>query len=546
MDMKSLTFRQPCDTSSTNIMKHQLLLCLFLAALPTLLLANDTVSGYIFIDGNENGIRDRAEQGLAGVAVSNGEDVVLTNQLGRYELPIGDDAIIFVIKPSGYQVPLNQHNQPQYYYIHKPKGSPQLAFEGVAPTGPLPESVDFALVPHTESDHFKLLVLGDPQVLDKRELGFFEKGIVSEIANAPGVAFGLTLGDIVQNDMDLHHDYIRLMAKVGVPWYNTIGNHDLNMDAPADSLNDETFEAHFGPSTYAFNYGKAHFIVLNNNRYPDPRDNKGLWAGYTEQQLRFIENDLRQVSKDLLVVLVNHIQLNIVNENSFRETDRQRLFELLRGYTNVLALSAHTHNHQHFFYGKDEGWPNQQPLREFNVGATCGNWYSGRINEQGVADATMSDGTPRGYVYLNISGNQYTADFKAAGKPASHQIGLFHRKVLSTVWWEGRGRVYANFFMGHKGSKVEYRIDDGDWKPMRYTVEPDPAYVAELYRWDTATELFAGRRPTEPANCTHLWSAPLPNRDKALGVHRIEVRATDDYGRTFTQESTYRIEEYMN
>lgn len=506
--------------------------------------AQHKVVGYVFQDGNGNGTRERKEQGLLGVAVSNGREVVLTDQKGRYELPIGDDDIVFVVKPSGYRVPLNTYNQPQYYYIHKPKGSPaSLKYKGVDPTGPLPKSVDFALMPQEENSQFKMLVLGDPQVLDQRELGFFEKGIVSEIIGGNGAVMGITLGDIVQNDLNMHHDYIRVMAKVGLPWYNVIGNHDLNMDAPVDSLHDETFEANFGPATYSFNYGDAHFIVLDDNVYPDPRREKGgLWAGYSEKQLNFVKNDLKYVDKDRLVILVNHIQMNIVNENSFRKPDRQRLFELFRGYSNVLALSAHTHQHQQFFYDEKDGWPNETPLHEFNVGAACGNWYSGRINEQGVADATASDGTPRGYVYLNVSDNRYTADFKVAGKPADHQMSLFHRKILGTIWWEGRGRIYANFFMGHKRSKVEYRIDDEDWKPMRYILKPDPAYVAELYRWDTADVLSRGRRPTEAADCSHLWWAPLTN-DRSVGTHRIQVRATDDYGRVFIQESSYRIQE---
>ncbi|SEK27572.1 calcineurin-like phosphoesterase C-terminal domain-containing protein [Parapedobacter koreensis] len=504
--------------------------------------AQDVVKGFVFEDTNQNGMKERREKGLAGVAVSNGQEVVLTDNTGTYELPIGNDDIVFVIKPAGYQVRLNMANQPQYYYIHKPNGSPTMEYKGVAPTGPLPKSVDFALVPHAESEDFRMLVLGDPQVLDQRELGYFERGIVSEIRNAKDVVMGITLGDLVQSDMTLYPDYTALMAQVGVPWYNVIGNHDLNQDALADSLHDETFEANFGPATYSFNYGKAHFIVLDDNLVPDPRGGRGQWSGYSQKRLDFMKNDLAHVAKDQLIVLINHIQLKHLNDNSMRLSDRQQLFGFFRGYTNVLALSAHTHQQQQFFYGKEDGWPNETPLHEFNIGATCGNWNSGRINEQGVADATASDGTPRGYVYLNISGNRYTADFKVAGKPTDYQIGLFHRKVLATIWWEGRGHIYANFFMGHKGSKMEYRINEEDWQPMRHTLEPDPAYVAELYRWDTADTLFRGRRPTEPANCSHLWMAPLTN-DRGLGTHRIQVRATDDYGRQFIQTSSFRIEE---
>lgn len=153
----------------------------------------------------------------------------------------------------------------------------------------------------------------------------------------------------------------------------------------------------------------------------------------------------------------------------------------------------------------------------------------------------MSDGTPKGYAFLNVDGNHYTADYKVAGMPASYQINLYHRKVMNDIWWEGRGFIYANFFMGYKDSPVECRIDNGPWKPMKFAESPDPAFVEKGNQWDRADTLMRGRRPTEAANSTHLWTAPLPC-NIGLGDHRIEVRATDVFGRTFSAVSSYRIE----
>lgn len=513
-----------------------------LAISPAAVLAQKAATGYVYNDDNGNGKREAKEKGVANVTVSNGKEVVLTDTKGKYTLPIGDDNIIFVIKPAGYKVPLNAKNQPQYYYIHKPAGSPaEYEYKGVAPTGALPASVDFAVMKYNEPDNYRALVLGDPQVLEPQDVGFFDKGIMSELVDVKNVAFGLTLGDLVGKVLTMHKDYINVVAKANVPWYNVIGNHDTNHEAKSIEKNDESFEASFGPSTYSYNYGQAHYIVLNDNLYPDPRDGKGLWGGFLPDQLSFIENDLKYVDTGKLVVLAFHIPLYQA-EGAFRTEDRERLFSLLAKYPHVLALSAHTHNQWQRFYDKEWGWTGAKPFHEFNVGATCGNWYSGRMNEQGVLESVMSDGTPRGYAYLNITGNTYTADYKVANKPADYQIGLWHRKVMSTIWWDGRGFVYANFYMGYKDSKVRYRIDDGKWKPMKYTLEPDPAFVDELYKWDGTENMFRGRRPTEPANCTHLWKAPLPE-SIGIGTHQIEVEATDPFGRTFTQKSTYRIEE---
>lgn len=66
--------------------------------------AQSTVSGFVFEDLNQNGEKDRREKGIPSVAVTNGIAVVLTDASGKYILPVGDDNIISVIKPSGYKV----------------------------------------------------------------------------------------------------------------------------------------------------------------------------------------------------------------------------------------------------------------------------------------------------------------------------------------------------------------------------------------------------------------------------------------------------------
>ncbi len=40
-----------------------------------------------------------------------------------------------------------------------------------------------------------------------------------------------SLGDLVGDDLNLHPSYIKAVSKVGLPWYNVMGNHDMNYDA---------------------------------------------------------------------------------------------------------------------------------------------------------------------------------------------------------------------------------------------------------------------------------------------------------------------------
>jgi hypothetical protein len=500
-----------------------------------------SAKGMVFEDRNGNGKKDRSEKGIPGVSVSNGREVVATDRDGRYQLPIGTDNIVFVIKPKGYRPPLNADNLPQFYYRHKPAGSPTLKYAGVAPTGALPASIDFPLLAQNEPDNYQILVFGDPQPYTLDEVRYFEQGIVNEVlAKKPDVRFGLSLGDLVGDDLQLFDPYKKTIQKLKMPWYQVMGNHDMNYDVKQDSLSDESFEAAFGPSTYAFTSGNVHFVVLDDILYPDPRDGAGYWGGLRPDQLAFLENDLKLVPRNQLVVLCYHIPLfDETDTDSYRDEDRQRILNLLAEFPNSLSLSAHTHIQQHHFFGPESGFKRAKPHHEYNVGTTSGDWYSGELTKQGLPDATMRDGTPRGYLLLSFTGNQYSFDYRIAGQPDDYKIGIYAPKVV-TQKQSSRAEVYANFFQGSAKDSLTYRIGDSDWMPMQQADEPDPAMTAVRTRWDMTETPLSGRRPSAPAPSRHLWKARLKG-NLPIGELPIEVRAKDAYGRTFTGKTSIRV-----
>lgn len=502
--------------------------------------AQNTVKGYVYADVNANRKQEKNEKGIAAVAVTNGREVVLTDKKGYYELPVSNDQIISVIKPSGYKVPVNEDNLPQFFYIHKPAGSPALKYKGVAPTGALPKSVDFPLTPSKENPNFTTLVFGDPQPYTIEEVNYFDKGIVAEVANIQNVAFGLSMGDLVGNDPDLFSPYTKAVQKIGIPWYNLMGNHDINFDVTEDELSDESYEAHFGPANYAFNYGNVHFIVLDDILYPDPRDGKSYWGGLRKDQLEFVANDLKFVDNNKLVVLAFHIPIGEAgNDEGFREQDRIALFDLLTDFPHTLSLSAHTHNQKQMFFTKKDGWKQEKAHHHYNVGTTSGNWYSGELNELGVPESTMSDGTPKGYAFINFKGNQYDVDYKVAGKAKDYQIEISAPKVIEHDK-KTSAAIYANFFMGSESDQVLFRVDNGSWKKMTPVEEHDPVFLDILHKFDHTETLLTGKRPSAPAPSKHLWKAPVPFK-LAPGDHTIEVKATDMFGKSYTQTSSYKI-----
>lgn len=502
-------------------------------------LTAQTVNGVVYADVNKNGKREKSEKGIAGIAVTNGVEVVQTDKNGAYQLPANNDQIIFVIKPTGYNVPVNSNKLPQFYVINKPGGSPALKYPGVQPTGKLPASVDFALTQAAEPDNFTMLCIADPQVTDEKEVDYYRRGLVAELAGVKGVSFGISLGDLAFNKLEIYDSYIKTNAAIGVPWYNVLGNHDMNFDAKADSLSDETFEAHFGPANYSFNYGKVHFIVLDDVLYPDPRDNNSYWGGFRKDQLDFVENDLKYVPKDYLVVTAFHIPMYepATGGDAVRDEDRARLFSLLAPFEHTLLLSGHTHIQKQCFHTAKGGWNGEKPLYEYNAGTASGNWYSGSLDEKGIPYSTMSDGTPKGYSFISFEGNRFRINYKAAGKPAEQQIEITVPKVIQVGEANSAG-IFANFYMGSEKDSVYYRVDDDKWQPMTYAPDKAPSYLHTLDEWDYADTLLSGRRPGPASVCQHLWMAPIPVKKKA-GEHTIEVKATDIFGQTFYGKKTY-------
>lgn len=506
--------------------------------------AQQRATGTVFLDVNGNGALDSGEEGVENVAVSNGRDIVTTNENGEYSIEIGKrDATVFVIKPAGYKLPLNEYNQPEFYYIHKPNGSPDLDYEGVEPTGELPDVVNFPLLENEQKDEFNVLLFGDPQPYNEQEIKYFDEDIVSELHNATEYEFGISLGDIVGDDLDLYEPYSELVAKIGLPWFNVYGNHDMNFDAERDNYADETFEATFGPATYSFNHGKAHFIILDDVIYPRKvGESSGYIGGFTDKQLEFIMNDMNHVSKDQLVILAFHIPIFLEDYGrTFRVEDRDRLFDLLKDHPNTLSLSAHTHMQQLHFFDADDEWKQVEPHLHYNVGTTSGDWWSGVEDERGIPPTLMRDGTPNGYAMLNIDGNEYTIDYKVAGEPEDYRMQMWGPEVVPQDSWHG-AELYVNYFLGSEYTEVDYRVrgQNETWRSMNKVEEQDP-HVAKLrQKWDTADEVLEGKRPSNPVQSTHLWKAGVPN-NLPLGEQTIEIRVTDMFGRTFFDEFSYEV-----
>lgn len=499
------------------------------------------VTGVVFADKNASGIFDEGDRPLAGVRVSNGRDVVLTDANGRYELPIDGDAEIFVIKPRNYQAPLNADNLPQFYYLHRPDGSATTRYAGISPTGPLPESVDFPLIPQREPDEFDVVIFGDPQPRNTEEIDYTVRVVVEELV-AEGIdqtaAFGVSLGDIVFDDMDMFAPLNAAIAQIGLPWTNVLGNHDCNFDAPHVDQSFETFRRVYGPDYYAFDYGPAHFIVLNTITWHEGETRRYYRGGLHGDQLAFVANNLEHVPDETLVVFLMHIPF--VDSTSWNEGELEAFYQIIEDRPHTLSFAAHTHSHKHRFLDREDGWPGEQPHHHIIHGTICGAWWSGAPDEYGIPITMMGDGTPNGYGVLTVSGNSYRHRYKAFGRPADFQMHIDAPTSVSVDDAEAV-TVFANIFNAWPDAEVTMRIGDkGPWVTMERTFQPDPVYLAYVEQNARTPERF-WRNPPRPRNSRHLWSARLPEPIPAR-TFIVEVQAVNPDGQIFRGVRAIRVE----
>lgn len=524
--------------------------------------AQGTFTGIVYEDANRNGSHDEGEAGVGGVSVSNGLEVVRTDDEGAYTLPLRGEMVVFVSKPAGYALPVDENKVPQFFYVHQPEGSPDFIQEyaGLEPTGTLPASVDFALLPADEPDAFRFIVFGDIQPYTPEELSWVRDTAIAELVDSDAL-FGVAVGDLVGDALDLYPRLQEVMGSLPFPTHYLPGNHDMNFDSPTDRYSLETYKRHFGAPYYSFDYGQVHFVALDNIVWQDEGYEDSYNGRLTDEQLRWLENDLSFVDPEKLIVLSMHAGLtNYVDRDTFQHQDsnRERVYEVLErgGFTNVISLAGHSHTVERMRPGErynpgtvvnedgeeveSFGW-GTVPFPQYVVGAVAGQWWSGPKNEFGIPTSYTRTGEPRGYMVFDVDGTEYREHFKVTGSDAAMHMTFIagngenaqhiaQRGVMSADRTAG-AVVLANVYSGGRDTRVTMQIDGGQPVPMTWDRE----------RQDPLPVPYTGgnEKPTYPGSSPHLYSAPLP--ELGPGSHTLTVRAVDPYGQEWVGTKVFEV-----
>lgn len=505
-------------------------------------------TGCVFDDSEGDGVRSAGARGIAGIMVSNGRDVCLTDAEGRWQLTVEDGDCVFVVKPSGWAPPRRDRAIPRFSYVHRRDGSPSQPprrFAGVSPTGALPASIDFPLRRSAEQSRFDVVMIADTQPADQQELSYVRDAVLAGVAET-GAAFAIHHGDVTGDDLSLFDRYLRLLSVTGMDWHHCPGNHDMNLDCPDGSSAFETWKRVFGPPHYAFQHGQATFILLNNVEYfgaraKSARGGRGYRGRIGEAQLAFVANVLRHTPEDHLVVVSMHVPLvNFEDPQNPADTtvDRRALMALLSGRRHTVSFSGHSHTTEHHYLGADEGFARDVPHHHHVLTAACGSWWSGPPDHRGIPVSLSRDGSPKGFHVLSIDGNRYATCFVAADvdQPLAQLRLLVGCTAEAGASWQlgsrvraadlARGALFVDVFDGGPRTEVTIEIDGVTPQPVAMRrIEACNPYVVDFF-----SKHAGSCKPwVEAARSSHLWSLPLMH-GLPPGAYRVRASAIDAYG----------------
>ena len=502
-----------------------------------------TISGVVFADLNGDGIRQPSEAGVAGVLVSNGLEVSVSDAQGRYQLPVRADMDITVVQPAGWRVPVDERQLPRFAVSWKAGGTPEpLRFGGLPDPGPLPQQLDFPLLPAPDGEAFRCAIVGDVQTYSNDELGYFRSGTVVDLLDE-GLSDGdcmIYLGDVVGDDLDLLDRLLRVGAAVGVPQWLVFGNHDLDFDATDPAHSADSWRHLAKPAYYAFEIGQATFITLNNVVYPcgeedarrpgrefclgeGPRYNGRV----SEIQMQWLANLLAHIPEDRLIVLLHHVPLVSFSDavRPVHQTDNAADIHALLAGRPALSLAGHTHTLENLEPGEwYAGWQDTVgvgplPFRHIIAGAASGAWWQGNLDIDGIPMALQRMGAPKGVLLLDFDGVDYRERYRGARMDPRRVQWVSLNTPAFRDWYETLAAwmelpederdpvppvsahdlpdvhivtpqelaegvfLTVNVWLGSRSTEVRARVGEGDWLALERTQagSGEDALIGALY-----------------------------------------------------------------
>ena len=490
-------------------------------------------------------------KGLAGVVVSDGNLVTVTDENGIYQLASDKrHGYVFISVPGGYEVPCESVFPTFYKRVSGPTTT---------------ERVDFELIP-VEQDSFNVLMLGDMHLAninnDRQQFSRFVDDVKEYMQSKPGEKFyAVTLGDMTDNRYWVSKDYFfddykeEMKALEPLPVFHTTGNHDHRKDVGDDVQALLYYNEHLGPEYYSFNIGKVHVVVLDNLDFNHP-DVGSYYEKLNDEEIEWLKKDLEYVSKDTPLFITMHANYYkhpkttpeaIVVQTNQATKDFNNLIE---AYEEVHLFSAHSHR----LWNIDN-----DNVFEHKCGAVCAAWWVCGYLSPGINLA--KDGAPGGYYVVTVNGKDIKWQFKGTDYPVTEQFTTYDRNTMNVTSnrrvpnasQKNRQKYEAEAeYWLQKGEENEVYINVWNWDPewkievkenyFRLDVE-QLALKDPLYLITTIAKRFNDNDSTTGELSYTIFKVKATAPDSTL-----EIKVTDRFGNVYTESmkrpKAFEIETY--
>lgn len=281
--------------------------------------------------------------------------------------------------------------------------------------------------------------------------------------------FAVNGGDVTDYGWATEYsNYQRLIRRFGVRTLQTAGNHDVRWSPQGVKI----FKERLGPTYQAFQHKGCHVILL------DSTVPLSHWGHYEAEQLRWLEETLRDIGRAAPVILTTH---HWVGRDDLRVDNEDELMRLIEPYNVKLILNGHGHS--------DLLWTWNGVAGTMNRGLYQGSWQRVAIDRS--ADRLTLE-------RYRKEDDRLTLIAEVALKPSPER---------RPIWKLGAPRVQLGDPIQLIGplEGAQARLNQGKWSDLEGTA------IA-------TTGLIPGEQVVQVRTKDRTWSAPVQVDDPASRI----------------------------
>jgi outer membrane protein assembly factor BamB len=346
-----------------------------------------------------------------------------------------------------------------------------------------------------QGEPFTFLHITDTEVTADQDPEALRKLVNDAVHMSPRPAFILHTGNLTQYGRP--EEYARFQQAIAplkaasIGFYAVPGNRDIRWSRDGK----ESFLKAFGKTYQSFDYGVAHFILLDATVLLEN------WGHFDKAQLDWLNHDLKRVKPETPVFLVMHFPIGRRSPGDRLVDNEFDLFPILRGHNLMAVFTGH---------GRvDMSWKVNGVTAVMARPLDQGSYHRVRVTPLLIT------------IDRSVEGQADPAP--VASLPVSRRV---NPSVLRVTWDDPdvmlvvRKRPAATLIPRAVADnpdmeKAEYRLDDGDWKPM-----------------------------TKDAR--DIWRDTFKTTDVPIGIHTTDIRLTTSNNVAYLAELYFELERDYN